>query len=431
MKFLILFLTINFVNAKEITLKEVIASVKNHPDLSLVQVEIDKANLLYKKIDGEFGPKISLLGGIAPNKEVKGDATHSETSSSVNTQTYLTTIDLKWPLYAFGRTNDLTNANNENVKVKEIETKKKEAELIKSAKEYFYGLKYTLSLNDFAEGALKDLNEAIESLTKNKKPNEEEVLKLNVFRSLAQSKKYEVEKGMDLYLLGLRYITQNQTEELKVDEDWIEFKPREIPTLAELKNLVQDKGFDLNRARSGAIAKALWAQSEKKGALPVFGVFSKYDWMNTQGSTKQNSKFANDPYNKNDFSIGLGLLWEFDFGAKSSNIQTALIDSYQAQAQREFAEKNIPLKIEKVYLEYSEALKKATELGSAYKNAKRLFTKVSSGIVLGITPAKEIIETYTLKAEVYKNYLDAIYQYELKLAELSLEVGTELDPDLK
>jgi len=52
-------------------------------------------------------------------------------------------------------------------------------------------------------------------------------------------------------------------------------------------------------------------------------------------------------------------------------------------------------------------------------------------VALGITPAKDIIESYTLKAQIYQQFVEAAYNYEMKLAELSYEMGTELDPSLK
>ena len=91
----------------------------------------------------------------------------------------------------------------------------------------------------------------------------------------------------------------------------------------------------------------------------------------------------------------------------------------------------MPLKVEKSYLDYIEAKKKADELEKTYKSSKKLFNSTATGIALGLTPAKEIIESYTLKAQIYQQFVEAVYNYEMKLADLSLEVGIELDPTLK
>ena len=87
--------------------------------------------------------------------------------------------------------------------------------------------------------------------------------------------------------------------------------------------------------------------------------------------------------------------------------------------------------MEKIYLDLVEAQKKASELEQSYKTSKKLLNNIASGVALGITPAKDIIESYTLKAQVYQQFVEAVYNYELKLAELSYEAGAEFDPALK
>ena len=48
-----------------------------------------------------------------------------------------------------------------------------------------------------------------------------------------------------------------------------------------------------------------------------------------------------------------------------------------------------------------------------------------------MAPSKDIIESYTMKAEIYQQFVEATYNYEMKIAELSYEMGIEIDPDLK
>lgn len=416
---------------KTYQLKELIVLAKNHPELNPEQFEVQKAQTLFDRIDGEKGPRVSLLSGIGPNKSTTGNSLSSTRSDKIDTFTYLAKIDLKAPLFMFNRSADLEKAASGNLKVKELDVKKKEATLIKKIKEYYYGYQYASSLNEFASSTLKDLDEVIGEMKsgKNAKNNNEELNKLTLFRSLAQVKKYEIEKGMALGTLGLKYVTQDEAP--KIEQDWIEFNDRELPSLESLTKKLSETNIDLQKASLGVEAKTAFLSSEKKSQLPVFGLFSSFDWKETSKSSKQTSKFAYDPYNTSDFSIGVGLIWEIDFGIKSSNVSTAMIDLQATLAQRAFAVKNLPLQIEKIYIDLTEASLKARELEKSYKSSKKLLNNIASGVALGITPAKDIIESYTMKAQVYQQFMEAIYNYEMKLAELSLEVGSELDKNLQ
>lgn len=433
MKYLLL-ITLFFAaeaQAKAYQLKELIELAKVHPEVEIETYEVEKARTLFERIDGETRPKLSILSGIGPNKSVTGNALNTTQSSRIDTVTYLAKIDLKIPVFAFNRQKDLIAAATGNLKVKELDVKRKELELIKKVKEYYYGFQYASSLNEFAGSTLTDLDDVIKEMKENKskKNNEEDFNKLSLFRSLAQVKKYEIEKGLAQGLLGLKYITQ--TQDPKVEQDWIEFNKKNIPTLSELINKLADSNIDLRKANIGVEAKTSFLTSEKKSQLPVFGIFSSYDWRETPGSTKQEPKFAYDPYNTSAFSIGFGLIWEIDFGVKSSNVSAARIDLESIKVQKAFAEKNLPIKIEKIYLDLVEAGQKATELEKSYKSSKKILNNIATGVALGITPSKDIIESYTMKAEIYQQFVEAAYNYEMKLAELSYEMGIELDPELK
>lgn len=417
--------------AKAYQLKELIELAKIHPEVEIETYEVEKAKTLFERIDGETRPKLSILSGIGPNKSATGNALSMTESSKIDTVTYLAKIDLKIPLFAFNRQKDLTTAATGNLKVKELDVKKKELELIKKVKEYYYGFQYASSLNDFAGSTLSDLDDVLKGMKENKskKNGDEDFNKLTLFRSLAQVKKYEIEKGLAQGLLGLKYITQ--TQDPKVEQDWIEFNKKEIPPFAELIKKLPESNIDLRKASIGVDAKTSFLTSEKKSQLPVFGIFSSFDWRQTPKATKQASNFANDPYNISDFSIGIGLIWEIDFGVKSSNVSAARIDLESIKIQKAFAEKNLPIKIEKIYLDLVEAGQKAVELEKSYKSSKKILNNIATGVALGITPSKDIIESYTLKAQIYQQFVEATYNYEMKLAELSFEMGAELDPDLK
>lgn len=416
--------------AKAYQLKELIELAKVHPEVKIEEFEVEKAKTLFERINGEIRPKLSILSGIGPNKSVTGNALETIQSNRIDTATYVAKIDLKVPLFAFNRQKDLTKAADGNMKVKALDVEKKEAQLIRKVKEYYYGFQYASSLNEFAGSTLTDLDDVLKGMKENKKKtSDEDFTKLTLFRSLAQVKKYEIEKGLAQSLLGLKYISQVQDP--TVEQDWIEFNQKQIPTLADLNNMLAKTNIDLRKANIGVDAKTSFLTSEKKSQLPVFGIFSSYDWKETPGSTKQAPKFAYDPYNTSEFSIGVGVMWEIDFGVKSSNVSAARIDLESIKAQQAYAQKNLPIQIEKIYLDLVEAGLKATELEKSYKSSKKLLNNIATGVALGITPAKDIIESYTLKAQIYQQFVEAAYNYEMKLAELSYEMGTELDPTLK
>lgn len=422
-----LFLMLNL-SAKEIQLADLLTAVKNHPEIKKSALQVQKAENNFSKINGEFGPKITILSGLGPSKKTTGNALSSTHSKSVDTATFLGSVDLKWPLFQFNRAGDLKDANKNLVQIKEIESRKKTLELEKNSKEYYYGYQYAYTLLDFTKEVEVDVKKALETMEKNKNRENDQILKLKIFLALISAKKAEIEAGLNKAELGIKDILQVSGEEkITLSEPWLSFNQDSFKELEVWRKIFQTNNPELQMGEKALYARSSFQSAEEKAKLPMVGIFSKYDWMKTPGSTKQDSKFSYDPYHKNDFSIGLGLLWEFDFGKTHSLIKDASLETELARIDRHRAEAGLPLLLEKNYYEYEEAFKKARSLREAYKDSKKLLTRFQTEAAFGMNQSgnfiKDYVEAYTLRASVFKDYQEAVYHFELKKAELLSFVG--------
>lgn len=53
------------------------------------------------------------------------------------------------------------------------------------------------------------------------------------------------------------------------------------------------------------------------------------------------------------------------------------------------------------------------------------------GGLLGLLDGKEIVQAYQARAQTYKDYLEAVYHYNIAWASLSRSIGQEVDPEIK
>lgn len=412
-------------SAKEYSYEELLEAVKKHPEVEIESAQVALAENNINKINGEMLPKISILAGIGPNYTRTGNALQSAKSDNINASTYLANIKIQIPVFAFNRAGDYKTASNNNVLVKKIDVEKKQAEMAKKLKEYYFGFQYASNLHRFAEDTLNDLTRALTEMEKSKAKNAQvDFEKLTLFKSLAMTKLFEIEKGLEQARIGLRFITSDP--EATIAQDWIEFNPRELPSLADLLAKLEETNFDLRQVKVGLAARENLLKAEKKAYLPVFGIFAEADLRHTPKSENQQSVFAYDPFNRSDITVGFGFMWDIDFGIKKSNVEAASIELSTLQRKAQYAKANLPLKIQVAYSEVVEAQKKIEELERSYKLTKKMVTRIASGIALGLVPAKEIIDSYTMRAEMYQQLYESIYNYELRLADLSYELGTNL-----
>ena len=434
MKWFYIFFVCSSLQANVITLKEAISLVKtNNLEVKLENFKAMAAATDLTLIKGELAPQISILTGVGPVNGIKGNYTGYETQNTWGTE-WVFSLESKIPIYAWGRQKDLTNAVNLNVEINNLDVVKKQNELIFKLKEAYYGWQYALSLLDFITDTEKDLTNAIKAL-EGKNAKKEDIFRLEVFKYQIAEKKIAVEKNIRLAMMGVNYYISNEInfdpKSARENERlWIELDPRELKEFDYYVSLMNQGYPDLLKVSKGIEAKNYLYNNEWKSRLPVFGGLLKYDHAATDQRTKQGNPFIYDPNNHNTFEVGVGFSWDIDFGIRESRQDRLKVEIAELKSKEHFAKNGLVVLLNKAYMDVDEAEKRAQALQKAYKSAKKWLTNIETQVSLGLTPAKDIIDAYTTRALVYKDYYESIYNYQMSWAKLSESTGSEVDPIL-
>lgn len=421
-------LIMNHLYAEELkgtSLKEAIALVNaNNLELKTEKFKKNIALTDLSLIKGETSTKINLTAGVGPINGKKGSYLGYTDENTWGAE-WITSIEAKIPLYIWGRENHLNRAATLNGEINELDFTKKQIEVLSKFKEFFYGEQYAFSLLDFVSETEKDLDAAVKAITE-KNGKKEDLLKLEVFKYQVSEKKIEIEKNVQLAHMALAFYTGK--EDFKNERNWIELDERELKDLAYYEDLLAKNYPDLKKISMGLEAKNNLLQNEKKSELPMIGAIVKYDLAYTDQRSKAHNPFIYDQYNHNDVSLGVGLTWDLDFGVKKSKQDKLTLEIAELESKDHFAKAGLNALVKKAYVEVQATEKKAKTLQKAYKSAKKWLANIETSVGLGLTPAKEIIEAYTTRALVFKDYYEAIYNNQVAWAKLSEAVGTEVDP---
>jgi hypothetical protein len=93
-----------------------------------------------------------------------------------------------------------------------------------------------------------------------------------------------------------------------------------------------------------------------------------------------------------------------------------------------YAHEGLKVLLNKAYMEVQEKEERAETLKKAYKSAKKWLTNIGASVSLGLTPAKDVVDAYTTRALVFKDYYESLYHYQMAWANLSSATGIEVDP---
>lgn len=416
--------TISLKTAIELTLK-------NNPEIKTESYKSAIAETDLTLIRGETLPKINTLLGVGPINGKKGNYAGWEDQKTWGAE-WIGSIEAKIPLFVWGRGEDLKRAARLNTELNKQDVTKKQIEVILKLKEAYYGWQYALSLLDFVSEMQKDLEEAISAL-ENKKAKKEDILRLEVFKYQVEEKKIEIEKNVRLAQMGVGFYLGDElkpeaSSSLTNERAWIEMDERELRPLDYYLNLMKQSSPDLVKVDLGIQAKSSVLTSEKKSMRPAFGALLKYDYAQTNQRTAQNNPFIYDPYNHSTFAGGLGLTWDIDFGVKQSKQDKLVLEIAELKSKQFYAQEGLKVLLSKSYMEVEEAKVRAETLKKAYKSAKKWLTNIGASVSLGLTPAKDIIDAYTTRALVFKDYYESLYKYQMSWAHLSEATGQEVDP---
>ncbi|MBL6988508.1 MAG: TolC family protein [Bacteriovoracaceae bacterium] len=411
-----------------LSLQEAISSaLASNLELKAFKHIINEQYLDVKIIKAHFKPQFESTFGVGPISKISGDALESTQDFNQWGTIFLGSIKFMWPMYAWRRKKNLIQAVIQGVDVKKADKRAKELEIIYKIKEAYYGALYALTMLDFVEGVEEDLQMVVDELKKNKSPKED-IYRMEIMRAMLEGEKVKINKGYDLAITGLTtYVGLSDVTNVVPSQKWLTYVHKKLEPVDHYWKLTQRVHVDLKRVNAGIRAKQYLAQAEKKGQYPVIGIFGSYDFTSSRMSQKQTSKFAYDPYNNNEFAIGVGIKWDFDWGISKAKAEKLHAKRLELETMRNYALKSGPALVKKFWLDVDEASKKVKHTKKAFKYGKKWFRRIASNVGLGLLNARDLVDAYEARALTLKNYYESIYNYHMAWARFSKNLGVEVD----
>jgi outer membrane protein TolC len=177
--------------------------------------------------------------------------------------------------------------------------------------------------------------------------------------------------------------------------------------------------------RNGIKARKLLVAAEKADQYPLIFLAGEAAYDNASARKDQKNPWLNDPYN--GFTGGLAVGAKFDFTPTASR---ARVSSKQADVDKllekeKFARKGITLQVKNAWHTAKEAEANIESARKGLDAAQRWV--MAAGLVYGIGTgeARDALEGVAAKAKAEKDYYQAIYDYNLAIADLAKACGTD------
>ncbi len=392
-------------------------------DIEVARQQLERANAaLY--------PSANALLLAAPIFEEKGNALRS-TSNLGKWGPFLSLgVQIIQPLYTFGQISSYQKAAEGQIAANTELAEMKKAEVILSAKEFYYGYLMASSLDDLVKDLAETLEEAVKTAEENKdkkrknpvKPHDLYNLKTNLEdlrqkRLLASQSKKTAERAVS-------WVSATEFETL--GDRRFEPEKYELKTLDEYLKIAKSNRPEFKALRAGQDARQALADAKRAQSYPAIflGGFASYGWSPVR--ERQASAYANDPFNRLQGGLGLGLKFDLEFKRHAAEAAEQMAEVMKLKAKETYAVPGIELEVKKAFWEVEQAIESLKIAERRKSLARKWFVSNGLGWSIGVTAAKDLMEALEGNGLARKNYVETVYLLNMSLARLTKAVGKEV-----
>jgi len=374
-------------------------------------------------------PKITVLTYVAPSYRITGGALTYDKDYSAWGPYWHTKIELQMPLYTWGKIDSYIRAAKKGAAVAESETLRKKREVEYEVKKYYYSLLLARTLKKVVEDADEILDEAITGADKLYKEGNGEIKKsdlemLKVYKAEAEKNFHEADKGAGMARLalmqkmGMKEDENFDISDKKLLRDPYELRPAEFYVGKAFKTRPE-----WNMVRDGLQARQFLVDAEKADGYPVIFLAGEMNYDSAPHISDQKNPWLNDRFN--DFGGGVAIGAKFDFSPKTlkAKIRAKEADLFKLREKEKFARDGIILQVKNAWHNAKEASENIVSARKGLDAAEKWV--MAAGLVygLGTGEVEDALKGLAARALARKNYYQAIFDYNMALADLAKSCG--------
>jgi len=342
-------------------------------------------------------------------------------------------ITVTQPLYTFGKLSNRREAALRGVKAKQVAIEQRRAELIFRVKQLYYAMvlaEQGVDVADEAEDYFKDIRQRIENLMELGATNvdESDLYMIDAYSAQAKGFKAEAIKGRHVAYFALKSLMGMPAgEEFDIAQESLPEQQRKLEAQEKYVAKALEQRPEMKQLKEGIEAqKYLW-EAAKSDLYPSFFFAVIASVAGAPGRDRFDTPYFTDEFNHEYAGFFAGLKWHFDFGIQQSKVDKERAEYSKLLNTKASAEENIPIQVANVYqelLQYMTSVKAFDEAASA---SRKWVVVAFSNFDMGIGTAKRIFDAIEKYGQNRGSYIEALYNYNVSLAQLEYVIGTITD----
>lgn len=418
-------------------------ALKSAPELGEAQADINLAKSRLDEAKSHRYPQLQALAMVGPAPQARREdilpQINTDKSFRLNELTWFSSFDvtLIQPIYTFGKISENMKAATHGIEVDRSRKEQRSQEIAQKVREYYYGLVYAREMKELVQEIQETLSKARRTARKmieqgSESVDEIDIYKLDAFSGEASKYMEEALKGERLALAALRTrLGLSETADFDIRSDRLTAEGKLTPSFDTYLQKALSKRPEYRQLAEGLKARAALVEAAKANYYPDIFLGGIFSWAYADDRDRIRNPYINDQFRHTYGGVAIGARWKLDFGITSAKVSNEQAQYDRLLSTRDFANANIPLQLNKFYLELKEAESSIEATRFAYTNAKKWAVTAVANFDFGIGPAKDIFEALQAYTRMRAAYFQSIYNYHLAEANLDYATGETPVTDAK
>ncbi len=419
-------------------------ALKNNPLVTDARLSVQKAELDYQEaVAAAVLPKFELtnMWGLLPRARARytenGVLTSPDTSTGLSDLRPFTQLDVEMvqPLYTFGKLKNLRQAAASGIEVSEAQIEKRKEEVRLLVRKFYWGIVLGNELLHVLEDVRHRMDEAEEKINEKLDEGSEEVSQNDLFK--LQIFRYQVEKQYRSIVENLQIATTSLLATMGMDRDR-PFRPRTrylepVPFVPDSVDyyvqLALQRHPDLTGLQAGLSASRALIGVSRSEYYPQFFLAGGLKFNYAPGRDDPKNPWVYNPTNYFRPGVLLGLKMNLNFRQTRHKVQKAETRYRSLVIKKSLLAQKLAIDVRKKYLEVMNAQADIDESNRALKASENWLRSVSMSFDLSLAEVKELIDAYKANSQMQGEHLRNIFNFNIRLAELSQQIGMDLYPE--
>jgi outer membrane protein len=337
---------------------------------------------------------------------------------------------IAYPLFTWGKLPNGLKAAQKGLEQELVSVEQRKAEAIREVKELYYTLLYTRQvqdlMNDVREGFKKAVEVAEERLKENK-ITQLDLLNLRIGYASVAKEEAKLRNGIELTRSALlRALGLPQTTAFEIADRILTPQPARLKDLDYYVERLFANRPEWRKLRLGLQAREAELRVATSDYFPTFFLAIPFRYGYAPGRSRQTNPFAYDNFNFGGGGPVVGIRWSLGFAETAAKVARSRAELMKLRAQEKSAALSFPLEVKEAYLNVKEAEERVRVTTDGRKAGRALVTLAVTNFELGIGEPQEIFLSLGNYTRAANDYYEAVRDYNIALAKLSLVVGEEV-----